>query len=163
METIKYPSAMFPGPSRITLQLPEGWQGVAVPSTLIAAERTVPPGEFISNVIVRSQRVGPGVTLRRAAEIADEGIDGLTDVEDIGRWLVKSDSLEGYAREFAYRDATAGTLAQAWRVFVVNYQTVTDLIEVVGSVVPSRSDDFSEVRAILDSVQIEVDVALSEV
>lgn len=155
-DVIQFPSNEFPAIPSISLALPMNWSGVQVPATLLAAQKKVDEGEFASNVIVRSQRVASAVDLPDAARIVDEGIAGLQDVQEIGRWLVKSAQVEGYATEFAFRDDQAGTLAQAWRVFVVKQGEIADIVEVVGSVSPARKEDFMELRKIMDSIEIRI-------
>ena len=155
-DVLRFPSDEFPTLPSISLALPINWSGAQVSGTLLAAHKNVDEGEFASNVIVRSQRVGSEVDLPAAARIVDEGISGLQDVQEIGKWLVKSGRLEGYATEFAFRDEQAGTLAQSWRVFVVAQGRVADLVEVVGSVSPARKDDFMDLRKILDSIEITI-------
>jgi hypothetical protein len=153
-ESIRFPSEEFPSWPAIALALPEHWSGVQVASTLMAARRAVPEGQFMSNVIVRAQRVGGDVDLEAAAKVVDDGVAQLEEVEHIGRWLIETDGRQAYAREFAYRNPQVGTVGQAWRIFVVEHDGVVDLVELVGTVSAARTGDLAEVRAIMDSVEI---------
>jgi hypothetical protein len=153
-DRIEFPSVRYPAVPAVSLALPPTWEGAHTPGTLLSARRVTPPGEFIANVVVRWQRVEAELDLPQAAKLVDDGVAGLTEVEDIGRWLVTSGELRGYAREFSFRDAAAGVLAQAWRVFRIPQGEVADLFEVVGTVGAGQTEEFLQVRTILDSVQI---------
>lgn len=153
-ETIRFPSDEFPAWPAITLSLLADWSGAQVPSTLMAARRVVDEGQFMSNVIVRAQRVGHDVDLAAAAKVVDDGVAQLDQVQDIGRWLVETDGRQTYSREFAFLHPQVGTVGQAWRIFVVKHDGVTDLIELVGTVAAARTADLAEVRTIMDSVEI---------
>ncbi|SDP02178.1 hypothetical protein SAMN04515671_2697 [Nakamurella panacisegetis] len=152
--TIRFPSEDFPALPAVSLVLPEEWSGVVVPATVLAAHRRVDEGQFVSNVIVRTQRVENTVDLQTAAAIVDEGVASLADVQDIGRAIIETAGRNGYAREFAFRHAEAGTLAQSWRIFVVEHDGVTDLVELVGTVSPARTLDLAEIRSIMDTALI---------
>jgi hypothetical protein len=52
MTTLSYPSERFPGPPSVSLEVPEGWEPVAVPSVVLAA-RATGEHDFAPNVIVR--------------------------------------------------------------------------------------------------------------
>ena len=161
-ERIGFPSTRYPGPPAVSLELSPSWEGGITADTLLSARRVAGPGEFIANVTVRWQRVGAELGLPQAAKLVDAGVEGLTEVQDIGRWMVTSGDLRGYAREFSFRDPRAGVLAQAWRVFVLERGEVADLVEVVGTVGAGQTDEFVQVREILDSVRIEVTPAPGE-
>src|SRR4051812_13166863 len=64
MPTITYPSDFSPAPPRIRIQVPDDWEQVEVPQTLLAARETGwrEPG-FASNVTIRH--------LVRSAETSD--------------------------------------------------------------------------------------------
>ncbi len=153
-ETIRFPSEIFPALPGVSLTLPEYWSGTVVPATLMAAHRQVDEGQFISNVIVRTQRLGAAVDLAGAARIVDDGIAELAEVEDISRTVLESDGRPVYCREFAFRHPQLGTLAQAWRVIAVAHDGILDLFELVGTIAPARMADLGEIRQLMDSVEI---------
>ncbi len=161
-ETIRFPSESFPALPGISLTLPDLWSGTLVPATLLAAHRQVDEGQFISNVIVRTQRVAQSVDLAAAATIVDNGIAELAEVEDISRTVLETGGRQVYCREFAFRHPQLGTLAQAWRVIAVAHEGVTDLFELVGTIAPPRMVDLAEVRRLMDSVEISDVVALEQ-
>jgi hypothetical protein len=152
--TIRFPSEDFPALPTVSLALPAEWSGVVVPATVLAAHRNVDAGQFVSNIIVRTQRMENTVDLKAAAGIVDAGVASLAEVQDIGRWLIETAGRPCYAREFAYRHPEAGTLAQSWRIFVVEHDGVTDLVELVGTVAPARTVDLAEIRSIMDTAEI---------
>jgi hypothetical protein len=153
-ETIKFPSDSFPGVPAVSLTLPDKWSGAVVPATVLAAVREVEAGQFVSNVIVRTQRVGSADDLGVAAAVVDAGIAELAEVEDISRTTLETDGRQVYCREFAYRHPQAGTLAQAWRVLAVRHDGVTDVFELVGTISPQRMGDLTEIRQLMDSAEI---------
>lgn len=162
-QSISYPSDEFPGWPAITVELPSLWSGTHVASTLMAARRVVDDGQFMSNVIVRAQRVGRDVDLAAAAKVVDDGVVQLEEVQDIGRSFIETAGRQAYSREFAYRHPQVGTVGQAWRIFVVEHDGVTDLVELVGTVSAARTADLAEVRAIMDSVRIRDAVPAGQV
>lgn len=153
---ISFPSERFPAVPSVSVALPQYWECTSVPGSLLSARRMADGEGFIPNVAVRWQRAVAQVDLQGVAKLIDGGIADLSELEDVGRWLVTSGDLRGYAREFSFRDSQAGVLAQAWRVFVIDQEEIADIIEVVGTVGTAQVDEFLEVRSILDSVDIAV-------
>ena len=157
-ETIRFPSASFPALPDVSLSLPDLWSGTLVPATILAAHRQVDDGQFISNVIVRTQRLAATVDLESAAKIVDDGIAELAEVENISRTMLETDGRPVYCREFAFRHPQLGALAQAWRVIAVPHDGVMDLVELVGTFAPPRMADLIEIRQLMDSVEIRAAV-----
>lgn len=149
-----FPSAEFPAPPDLSVTLPADWRGERVPESTLAAVRDVVPGEFVSNVIVRSYRVRDDFTIDNAAQSVNAALDSLPDVTEIGRESIKRADRSGYRREVSYRDPVAGTLIQAVLVYAVHRETVADVVEVVGTVGAARPQDLPEVRDIQASLTI---------
>ncbi len=58
MSTLAYPSADFPGPPSVALEVPDGWEPAHAPGTTLAA-RLPRDGTFAPNVVVSIKQCGP--------------------------------------------------------------------------------------------------------
>ena len=53
MTTLSYPSERFPAPPSVSLDIPESWEPLSVPSVVLAARQREQNADFTPNVIVR--------------------------------------------------------------------------------------------------------------
>ena len=100
MTQISYPSEVVPGPPPITLEMPEGWEQVWAPDTLIAIrDRDEGATHFLANVVVRFyQRLAPfgpeeiHAELKQYAQQRQEGTVGQLKHQEVdGREFVGAD------------------------------------------------------------------------
>lgn len=155
--TVTYPSAELPGPPRISLSLPDGWEILTVPGVQIAAAEPARDAGFRTNLVVSVQRAAAGTELssvaadlaRRTAELPAHEDLGTGELEIAGRsWL---------ASEYGYTQAGADTVVQASRYCVLDRGSATDVVEVVGSCGADRADTQIEIiRGMQDSVRIDI-------
>ena len=68
-KSIEYPSADFPGPPRITVDVPDDWETLTVPGVQVAVAQPRVEGTFRANVVVTVQRFGPEFTLEEARAV----------------------------------------------------------------------------------------------
>src|SRR5690625_5792251 len=66
VQRISYPSAEFPGPPRITVEIPDAWQTLTVPGVQLAVAQPRVEGSFRANVVVTVQRFAADFTLEAA-------------------------------------------------------------------------------------------------
>lgn len=53
MTTLTYPSKVNPGPPTLTLDVPDGWEQLALPQTLLATREPATDGAFATNIVAR--------------------------------------------------------------------------------------------------------------
>ena len=157
--TIAYPSAEFPGPPRIALEVPEGWEPLTVPGVQIAVAQPHVDGRFRANAVVTVQRFGPDFTMDAARRGLEERKAALPELEELGTGELELDSLTWLASEYGYTQPGRPTVVQATRYAVIDRGGVaTDVVEIVGSCgADSADDDIETVRAIQDSLRVQLD------
>jgi hypothetical protein len=67
MSTLAYPSADFPGPPSVRLEVPDGWEPAHAPGTTLAA-RLPREGSFAPNVVVSIESCGPAFRVEESLE-----------------------------------------------------------------------------------------------
>lgn len=154
MSTVSYPSPVVPGPPRLALQIPEGWEQVWAPDTLIAVRDTA-DGHFRANVVVRFyQRLAPFGPEQVEAELGqyaashtDGSLGALRDQTIDGRQWVGA--------ELTYTEQPVGEVGQAHWFTAAAQNDVMDVIQVTGSWSGDRREaDFPLVDAVIDSVRV---------
>jgi hypothetical protein len=155
MTEVSYPSAKFPGPVALSLQVPDGWSELAADGQVIALAREVPEGHFRPNVLVSVNRVTKGTGL--APAIADLHARGnrLTDFVLIGEEDGTLDGWPAYRIEMSFRHPEAGTLAQAARLACVDRGVAEDIVQLTATCGGDQVKDlWPEIRAISGSLRI---------
>lgn len=156
---LEYPSVEFPGPPRFTVDVPDDWETLTVPGVQVAVARPQRDGYFRANVVITVQRLGPDFTLETARRGLEQRKAALPELEEIGSGNLQLNGASWIASEYGYTQPGRPTVVQAARYTVIDRGGVaTDVVEVVGSCGAENADDEIElVRAIQDSVVIEVD------
>ena len=155
MSTVTYPSDVVPGPPRIALEMPPGWEQIWAPDTLVAIRQAGASEHFAANVVVRFlQRVAPfggeeiHAELSRYAQGRRDGQVGPLKSQSIGgrEWL---------GADVAFVDDQAGTIGQVHWFTAQERHGVLDLIQVTGSYAGARREsDYPTIDAIVDSVRL---------
>ncbi|MFC7376555.1 hypothetical protein ACFQS2_05160 [Brachybacterium sp. GCM10030267] len=158
-KTISYPSADFPGPPRIAIDVPDDWETLTVPGVQLAVAQPRLEGRFRANVVVTVQRFGPDFTLEAAKAGLDQRKAALPELEELGTGEIDVDGTAWIASEYGYTQPGRPTVVQAARYAVIDRGGVaTDVLEVVGSCgAESAEDEIETVRSIQDSVQLDLD------
>ncbi|MFC7465884.1 hypothetical protein [Brachybacterium sp. GCM10030252] len=158
-KTISYPSADFPGPPRIAIDVPDDWETLTVPGVQLAVAQPRLEGRFRANVVVTVQRFGPDFTLEAAKAGLDQRKAALPELEELGTGEIDVDGAAWIASEYGYTQPGRPTVVQAARYAVIDRGGVaTDVLEVVGSCgAESAEDEIETVRSIQDSVQLDLD------
>ena len=157
MPQVTYPSRVVPGPPPLRMELPDGWEQVWVPETLVAiVEKDTGAGHFLANVTVRFfQRVGAftgpdAVDELRGwlADKADPQFEGDKGVEVDGRMW--------HGAHLAFRDPNAGTIGQVHFFTTAAENDVVDVLHFTGSCGGDRAqEDMPTIRRILESIRLE--------
>lgn len=160
MTRLAFPSALFPAPPRLTLDIPDTWEGLNVPEITIAAREKDITDRFVPNVVVRVDRRAPDFDVQRA----------LADIADYARRQPEgavTDPFEAYfgGRDFigvnvSWIDPTAGTVVQAqlFTLVTVPDSQVAWLIQVTGSVGGSQAEqEYPVLQQVIATLTVEVD------
>ncbi|MBD5832138.1 hypothetical protein [Janibacter sp. UYMM211] len=155
MPTVTYPSDVVPGPPRIALEIPEGWEQVWTPETLVAVREAGATDHFAPNAVVRFfQRVGtfgPDDIEREMREYAGRQRDG-----EVGP--VKSQTINGrewIGIDVAFVDEQAGTIAQLHWFTAQQQNDVVDVLQATASFAASRKEsDYPVLDALVDSIRV---------
>ena len=155
-KSVSYPSAEFPAPPQVTVEVPDDWEMLTVPGVQMALAQPRQEGKFRANVVVTVQRFGPGFTLEAAKEGLEQRKSALPELEELGTGEIDVEGTTWIASEYGYTQPGRSTVVQAARYAVVARGDVaTDVIEIVGSCgAESAEDEIELVRSIQDSVQL---------
>ena len=165
MTTLAYPSADFPGPPAVALEVPDGWEPAHAPGTTMAA-RLPRSDAFAPNVVVtvepcapdhrledslelvraRAASRGGGVSQPYAAELGDArfvGCDASWPDEDVETVL--------QANLFHVVAPTSPTAGAAG----VTSATGAHLVQLTGAVGgPTAEQDYELIRAVLTTARV---------
>lgn len=157
--SITYPSADFPGPPRITAEVPEDWEALTVAGVQMAVAQPRVEGRFRANVVVTVQRFGEDFTLEQAGSSLARRKAALPELEELGTGTIEVSGRSWIASEYGYTQPGRATVVQAARYTVVPRSAgATDVVEVVGSCGADGADaEIEVVRAIQDSLRVLVD------
>jgi len=158
-QRIQYPSADFPGPPQISIEVPDDWETLTVPGVQVAVAEPRVEGQFRANVVVTVQRFGADFTLEAARAGLDQRKAALPELEELGTGEIEVEGTTWIASEYGYTQPGRPTVVQAARYAVMDRGGVaTDVLEVVGSCGAETADDQIEtVRTIQDSVSVQLD------
>jgi len=159
VQSISYPSAEFPGPPRITVEIPDAWQTLTVPGVQLAVAQPRVEGSFRANVVVTVQRFGAEFTLEAAQAGLEQRKAALPELEELGTGEIDVEGTTWIASEYGYTQPGRPTVVQAARYAVfARGEVATDVVEIVGSCgAESAEEEIELVRSIQDSVSVSAD------
>lgn len=154
---ISYPSAEFPAPVSLSLELPDGWVGRPTSGTVLAAFKPGAADEFTPNVVVTTSRFGGDYRLEAATAVVEQSVNEIPDVAVLGSETLDIAGFPGFRIEFSFTDPRVGTLVQAVRVVVIPNGEVSDLVTVTGSTTATQAQTlWPELRAVQESLTATV-------
>jgi len=158
-KSVEYPSADFPGPPRIVVEVPDDWETLTVPGVQVAVAEPRAEGQFRANVVVTVQRFGPEFTLEAARAGLDQRKAALPELEELGTGEIEVEGTTWIASEYGYTQPGRPTVVQAARYAVIDRGGIaTDVLEIVGSCGAESADaQIETVRTIQDSVSLQLD------
>ena len=158
-QRIQYPSADFPGPPQISIEVPDDWETLTVPGVQVAVAQPRVEGSFRANVVVTVQRFGSDFTLDAAREGLVQRKAALPELEELGTGEIEIEGMTWIASEYGYTQPGRPTVVQAARYAVVDRGgAAKDVLEIVGSCgAESADDEIETVRTIQDSLRVTLD------
>ena len=114
-KSVEYPSAKFPGPPRITIEVPDDWETLTVPGVQVAVAEPRVEGQFRANVVVTVQRFGADFTLEAARAGLDQRKAALPELEELGTGEIEVEGTTWIASEYGYTQPGRPTVVQAAR------------------------------------------------
>ena len=141
MTALTFPSAQFPALPTISLDVPDDWQPIVVPGTILAVAAPEVPGVFRPNLVVSVTRFAADYSLELAENAVVEKFASLEEAHQIGHDRTTLGDLEWAHIESTFLDPRVGTLVQAAHLAVVVHDGVADLIQITGSVTGSQAKD----------------------
>ncbi|MCU1678562.1 MAG: hypothetical protein JWM93_3320 [Frankiales bacterium] len=159
MPAVRFPSDPFPSWPSIALDVPGSWQPVAVAGVLLAARELRSEG-FAPNVVITAVRHTIAYEPSAAVADVDAEIAKLADATMLDPIDVTIEGVPCHSRAIAYRDATAGTLAQLHVIASVANGPFLDVIHVVASCAGNAVDtDFHILQEVVSSMRISLSAA----
>src|SRR5699024_8863841 len=156
---ISYPSAEFPGPPRITVEIPDAWQTLTVPGVQLAVAQPRVEGRFRANVVVTVQRFAADFTLEAARAGLEQRKAALPELEELGTGESDGAGTAWGAREGGAAQPARPAAVQAARSAIcARGEVARDGVEIVGSCgAESAEEEIELVRSIQDSVSVRTD------
>ena len=155
MTTLTYPSAQFPGPPSISVDIPEGWAPVRVPGTLLAARRAGTAGRFAPNVVVRGFTRSGDFTMGRALGELRAYVDERNDGQMDAPFTLDIDGVPFVGVNVSWTDDRVGDVVQAHLFAGARRGQVIDLIQVTGSVGGEQVDaEYDTVQELMQTVRV---------
>jgi hypothetical protein len=152
--TAAFPSDAFPAFPALSLDLPDDWEAMFVPDTVLAAGAPPVPERFRTNVCISVTRT-PGIrSLADAAASVTAGLEAAEQYAEVGRETRQVAGADGYRIEGSFLVDGVGTLFQAVHVAVIPRGAVTDTVTAVATATASAAhDDVPVLRTVLDSLR----------
>lgn len=154
--TVEYPSEIVPRPPRLTMDLPEDWQQVWAPETLIAVRKADDgSGRFLPNVAVTHRVVPAPYDGDRAYADLQAFVAGKDEGEVRPLRTKTIDGQEWVGTDVAFVEPEAGTVAQIHLFLLRQRGEVVDLLQVVGSFGAAELEqDQAVIGQALESVRV---------
>lgn len=155
MPQLTYPSATFPGPPGVTIDVPDTWAPVRVGGTLMSCRRITSDHGFAPNVVIRGFQRTADFTMRHALEelrgfVGDQQAGSVDDPFEL-----ELGGVPFLGVNVSWTDPEIGTVVQIHLFAGSRRGRIIDLVQATGSV---GGDDaqtsYAEVQQILQTVRI---------
>lgn len=151
---LTYPSAEFPAPVGLTMELPELWDPLVAVGVHLGAIKNMPAGEFTPNIIVEVSRFGGAYTLEQAIELAQRNASAAKRYKYTRRDAAPVAGVDGYVLDGEFPQPRGGALLQTVRLAVIDRGTVVDLVQITGTCAQSQQAlAWDELQQIADSIR----------
>src|SRR5699024_12700768 len=115
VQRISYPSAEFPGPPRITGEIPDAWQTLTAPGVQLAVAQPRVEGSFRTNVVVTVQRCAADFTLEAARAGLEQRKAASPELEELATAEIDVDGTSWIASEHGSTQPGRPTVVHAAR------------------------------------------------
>ncbi len=112
MTTLTFPSEVNPGPPALTLDVPDGWEQLAVPQTLLATREPATGDAFATNIVARLVQRGSGTTPSEIVGELGDHVRARPDGEIGAPYDVELSGRRWTAVNLSYGDAEHGVVNQ---------------------------------------------------
>ncbi|HEY7717508.1 MAG TPA: hypothetical protein VH915_02035 [Pedococcus sp.] len=155
MSTLTFPGERFPAPPSVSLDVPDDWEPVSVPSVVLAAKASGEHPEFTPNVIVR---VGTRPGLDQPADALMElagSLEGRADAQIGTPEPVEVGGTTFHRCDVSWTDPRGVAIRQT-HLFagLPREDGLQDFVHVTGSRGGRPGADDTVVAAVLDSVKV---------
>jgi hypothetical protein len=157
MARLTYPSTEFPGGPRVRLELPEGWEPLAVPGALLAAIRPEPRDVFNPNIVVTSEPQAPGFEIMSVLDLLERTAAERRQGEVGEPYEAIISGIDFVGRPLSWVHDEAGTVVQLHLFGLVPRSDAGDgdLVHVTGTVSAANAEeDYRLVRDILRTLRV---------
>lgn len=154
MTTLSFPSNDFPQFPSVAIDVPDGWEPLAVANTVLAVGAPHEGNAFRPNICVSIDRHPGTHTIDDAAAAAAAALEAAEGYVEIGREFRDVLSAAGFRIEGSFLMEGAGTLFQASHVAVIQHEGVYDLVHAVATCSASQAEQHVPLfRKALDSLR----------
>ncbi|WP_068402705.1 hypothetical protein [Kribbia dieselivorans] len=154
-QLITYPSAQFPGPPSVSVQIPSDWAPVRVLGAHMAARRVDTDSSFAPNIVVRGYVRDDAFTLADAIDELREHVEGLPDGQVDAPFDIEIGDAPFVGCNVSWHDPELGQVVQVHLFTAAARSKRIDVVQVTGSVCGDGAvDDYATLRGILESVAV---------
>jgi hypothetical protein len=155
VQTLAYPSAQFPGPPTVSIDIPGEWSPVRVAGTLLAARRTSSAGAFAPNVVIRGFTRSSRFTIGRALGELQAYVTQQEEGEMEAPFDVEIARVPFVGVNVSWTDDAIGDVVQAHLFAGARRGQVVDLLQVTGSVGgPDAEAEYPEIQQVMQTVRV---------
>lgn len=156
MTHLVFPSEEFPAQPSVTLQVPDDWEPVHAPGSVVAARRsTDDDGSFVPNVVVRLERRPVGFEINDALDELRAFTAGRGEGTISEPFKADLGGQEFIGCDLSWVDDQVGTVLQAHLLGAVPSGAFVQLIQVTGSVGGARVlADYPTISRIMRSLTV---------
>ena len=155
MTTLTYPSEVNPGPPALAIDVPDSWEQLTVPQTLIATREPTSAGTFSTNIVARLVQRGAATTPGEIVGELGEYIKGKTDGEIGAPYAVELSGRQWTAVNLSYGDGQHGAINQLHLFTGEMRGTLLSLVQVTATFAGSREEEqLAVVREALSSLRV---------
>lgn len=155
MPTLTYPSAEFPGPPSVDLDIPGDWAPVRVPGTLLAARHRDAEDRFAPSIVVRGLTRESEFTLTSAVAELRDSIQARPDGTVEEPFTVDLGGVPFLGVNCSFHDDSAGSVVQTHLFTAARRPGVVDLVQVTGSLAGEHvGHRYGALQAVMQTVRV---------
>jgi hypothetical protein len=155
MTRLAFPSEEFPAQPAFTLQIPQDWEPIHSPNSVMAARRVAQEGTFAPNVVVRIERRPADFELNDALAELEQFAAGRPQGVTSEPFKAELDGRVFVGCDLAWVDDQVGTVLQAHLLGGFPLGPYVQLVQFTGSVGGAQANqDFPTIKAIMMSLTV---------